>query len=94
MADTRLRADAKKTATLSITIEGARSREAALSSILDMLKPEVRAALAKVAESSNGFRQVGDSYTLSSVVCCWDDGYGICAEEDPGCFVQWPGCPA
>jgi len=59
MADTRLTADAKKTAELSITIKGARSREAALSTILDMLKPEW-AAVAKVAESSNGFKQDGD----------------------------------
>ena len=62
----------EETAELSITIKGARSREAALSTILDMLKPEW-ATVAKVAESSNGFKQDGDSYTLFARVCCWED---------------------
>ncbi len=94
MADTRLTADAKKTAELSITIKGARSREAALSTILDMLKPEW-ATVAKVAESSNGFKQDGDSYTLFARVCCWEDQrWGLCAPEDIYCIARNAGCPA
>lgn len=91
---TILRTEATKTAKLSIAIEGARSREAALSTILNMLKPELRAAAAKAAESPNNFRQDGDSYILHRQVCCADDMYGVCGDDDYSCALTDPGCPA
>ena len=59
-----------------------------------MLKPEARAALSRIAESSNGFKQDGDSFTLSGLICCDDESYWSCRENDDWCVYVGPGCPA
>jgi hypothetical protein len=94
MVDRILQKDAKRTAEFSITIKGARSRQAALSYLSDMVKPEARATVIKIAESPNGFKQDGDSYTLSGLVCCEGDKYYLCAEGDYYCTYAGEGCPA
>ena len=87
------RSEAQKEAEFSITIKGARSREAALSTILDMIKPEGQAAMMKIAESPNGLKQDGDVFTLGGWVCCLGENYYTCG-DDGVCVIMGEGCPA
>jgi len=81
--------DAKKTEEFSITIKGAPSRDAALSTILDMLTPAAGATLIKMRES---LRQDGDDFTLSGSVCWgYDRAYYWCGEGDSCCTYMGPG---
>ena len=93
---TRLREDADKTFACSITIKGVGSKEKALSAMVNLLKPEVRAAITKIAESPKAFTQDGDSFRLEEYVCCYFDTqeYGICDGEGGECPIVDEGCPA
>ena len=94
MPDTILRIRTEKEAEFSITIKGARSKEAALSTILDMLKPEARDGIRNIAESRTGFKQDDDSYSVVGHLCCQGGKYYSCATGSNLCFYMGEGCPA